>query len=138
MTNKQIELVQSSFAAVAPMAETAAQIFYNRLFELDPSLRRLFKGDIEEQGGKLMQMLAVAVKGLDHPASLLPALRALGSRHEQYGVRAQDYATVGEALIWTLGRGLSTAFTPEVKEAWVAVYTLVAETMQCVVVKAAA
>lgn len=138
MTNKQKDLVQSSFALVAPIAETAAQLFYKRLFELDPSLRQLFRGDIEEQGRKLMQMLSVAVRGLDDPASLLPAVRALGARHEQYGVRAQDYATVGAALIWTLERGLGAAFTPEVEKAWVTVYTLVAETMQSVVVKAAA
>lgn len=138
MTNKQKELVQSSFALVAPIAETAAQLFYNRLFEIDPSLRRLFKGNVEEQGRKLMQMLALAVKGLDHPESLLPGLRALGARHEQYGVQARDYATVGAALLWTLECGLGAAFTSEVEEAWLAVYTMIAETMQSRAAKAAA
>lgn len=126
----QKTLVQTSFAQVQPIAETAAALFYSRLFELDPTLRPLFKGDMKEQGRKLMDMLAVAVKGLDRPETILPVLAALGSRHAGYGVEDRHYETVGEALLWTLEQGLGADFTLEVREAWTAVYILVANTMR--------
>ena len=130
MNDKQIRLVQESFRQVAPIAEAAAELFYARLFELDPGLRPLFRGDMTEQGRKLMQMLGVAVKGLERPEQLLPAVRALGARHVAYGVGERDYDTVGEALLWTLGRGLGEAFTPEVEAAWAEVYATLADAMQ--------
>jgi hemoglobin-like flavoprotein len=123
-------LVQSSFEKVALIADTAAALFYGRLFELDPSLRPMFTTDLKEQGKKLMNMLTLAVRGLDKLDQLVPAVQALGRRHAGYGVRAEHYNTVGAALIWTLEKGLGEAFTPEVEEAWIAVYTLLAETMQ--------
>jgi hemoglobin-like flavoprotein len=123
-------LVQSSFEKVAPIADTAAALFYGRLFELDPSLRPMFTTDLKEQGKKLMNMLTLAVRGLDRLDQLVPAVQALGRRHAGYGVKAEHYNTVGAALIWTLEKGLGEAFTPEVKEAWIAVYTLLAQTMQ--------
>src|SRR5437762_5351390 len=113
MTPQQVALVKQSFALVAPIAETAAELFYGRLFELDPRLRPLFRGDLKEQGRKLMQMLAVVVAGLDRLESLIPAVRALGTRHAQYGVTHEDYATVGTALIQTLEHALGAGFTPE-------------------------
>ncbi len=122
--------MQQTFAQVAPIAPTAATLFYGRLFDLDPSLRRLFKHDLEEQKRKLMQMLAVAVRGLDEPEALTPAVRALGARHLGYGVEAAHYATVGAALLWTLEQGLGEAFTGEVRDAWAAVYGLLAGLMQ--------
>jgi hemoglobin-like flavoprotein len=130
MTNEQKELVQSSFRQVQPIAEIAAQLFYGKLFEIDPQLRPLFTTDLQEQGRKLMHMMGVAVKGLDQLNELLPALHYLGSKHIAYGVQAKHYDTVGEALIWTLEQGLGTAFTVEVKESWIAVYQLLAEAMQ--------
>ena len=130
MTPQQTSLVQQSFALVVPIAETAAELFYRRLFELDPSLRALFHGDMAEQGRKLMQMLAVAVRGLNQPASLLPAVRALGRRHAGYGVTEEHFETVGAALLWTLEQGLGAAFTPEVAQAWVSVYAVLATTMK--------
>jgi len=130
MTTRQIELVQESFAQFAPIAETAAQFFYQRLFQLDPQLRHLFRGDIHEQGRKLMQMLVVAVRGLDDLESLVPAVQALGRRHAQYGVCGAHYATVGAALLWTLECGLGSAFTPDMRDAWIEVYSLLASTMQ--------
>jgi hemoglobin-like flavoprotein len=130
MTNEQKELVQSSFRQVQPIAEVAAQLFYGRLFEIDPQLRHLFTTDLQEQGRKLMHMMGVAVKGLDQLNELLPALHFLGSKHLAYGVQAKHYDTVGEALIWTLEQGLGDAFTLEVKESWIAVYQLLAEAMQ--------
>ena len=130
MTPEQKVLVQTTFATVAPIADTAASLFYGKLFELDPSLKPLFKVDITEQGRKLMQMIGMAVAGLDRPAELLPIVRQLGVRHVQYGVKDAHYDTVAAALIWTLEQGLGPAFTPEAREAWVAVYTLLAGTMK--------
>jgi hemoglobin-like flavoprotein len=130
MTPRQKSLVQETFAQVEPIAAVAAELFYARLFELDPTLRPLFSGDMQEQGKKLMQMIAVAVRGLDDPARLLPAVRALGRRHVGYGVRDEHYGTVAAALLWTLERGLGEAFTAEARAAWTAVYTLLAATMQ--------
>ncbi len=128
-------MVQTSFAQVQPIAEAAAALFYQRLFELDPALRPLFKGDLREQGRKLMDMLNLAVKGLDRPDALMTALATLGQRHAGYGVKEQDYQTVGEALLWTLEQGLGKNFTPETREAWTVLYKLVADTMRsaCVV-----
>ena len=126
----QKELVQTSFAQVRPIADAAAALFYGRLFELDPTLRPLFKGDMKEQGRKLMDMITLAVKGLDRPEALLPALAALGRRHAVYGVNEHDYETVGEALLWTLEQGLGPSFTPEVREAWEALYGFVAGAMR--------
>lgn len=130
MTNEQIKLVKDSFSRVAPIAETAAQPFYARLFELDPDLELLFKGNLSEQGRKLMQMLALAVNSLDRMEQLLPVVRSLGSRHVSYGVRDKDYDTVGQALLWTLRKGLGEAFTPDVEAAWSNVYTALASAMQ--------
>jgi hemoglobin-like flavoprotein len=130
MTNEQIKLVQDSFRQVAPIAETAAQLFYARLFELDPDLELLFKGNLSEQGRKLMQMLGVAVNSLDRMDQLLPVVRSLGARHVSYGVRDKDYDTVGQALLWTLRKGLGEAFTPDVEAAWSNVYTALASAMQ--------
>jgi hemoglobin-like flavoprotein len=130
MTPEQKTLVRGTFAQVAPIAEQAAALFYGRLFELDPSLRPLFKGDIAEQGKKLMQVLAFCVSKLDTPDELLAAVRALGARHAGYGVKARDYDTVASALLWTLEKGLGPAFTDPVKEAWAAVYQVLATTMQ--------
>ncbi len=130
MTPAQIALVQQTFDQVKPIADVAAGLFYNRLFELDPSLRPMFRGDMQEQGRKLMQMLAVAVAGLTRLDTLVPAVEALGRRHVGYGVRDEHYATVGAALLWTLGQGLGDAFTPEVEAAWATAYGLLSHVMQ--------
>ena len=130
MTNEQIKLVQDSFRQVAPIAETAAQLFYARLFELDPDLELLFKQNLSEQGRKLMQMLGLAVNSLDRMEQLLPVVQSLGTRHVSYGVRDKDYDTVGQALLWTLRKGLGEAFTPDVEAAWSDVYATLASAMQ--------
>ena len=130
LTDRQRTLVRETWAAVVPIAPAAAALFYSRLFELDPSLRRLFRQtDVAEQGKKLMQTLAVAVAGLDRLDTLVPAVEALGRRHVGYGVRDEHYATVGAALLWTLEQGLGEAFTPDVREAWTAAYLLLAGVM---------
>ncbi len=130
ITAHQKHLVQSTWTQVEPIAETAATLFYGKLFELDPTLKPLFTSDPKEQGKKLMTMITMAVRGLDNLDALVPAVRGLGKRHIAYGVETAHYATVGAALLWTLAQGLGAAFTAEVKEAWTSVYTLLAETMQ--------
>ena len=130
LTLKQIELVQSTFAIIAPIADDAAALFYRRLFEIDPSLELMFKGDMAEQRRKLMQMLTAAVKGLPRLDRLVPVVEDLGRRHAGYGVADEHYDTVGAALLWTLEKGLGSAFTPECKEAWATVYGLLATTMK--------
>lgn len=119
-----------SWEKVVPIQAHAASLFYNRLFVTDPGLRELFKGDLAEQKRKLMTMIGIAVNGLTRLDSLVPAVRDLGRRHAEYGVQAKDYGTVGAALLWTLEQGLGTGFTPEVKDAWVTAYTVLATTMQ--------
>lgn len=130
MTPEQVALVRSSFAQVLPIKETAADLFYTRLFELDPSLRPLFKGDMKEQGVKLMTMIGTAVGGLDRLDSIVPSVQALGRRHADYGVLDQHYDTVATALLWTLEKGLGAAFTPDVKSAWTSAYGVLAGTMK--------
>jgi nitric oxide dioxygenase len=130
MTPEQVQLVKTSFASVLPIAERAGMMFYDRLFELDPTLRPMFKGEMSEQNRVLMRMIASAVNGLDRLETIVPTVRALGVRHAGYGVVDAHYQTVGEALLWTLQQGLGDGFTPEVAEAWTTAYGLLAGTMQ--------
>lgn len=132
-------LVQETWALVTPIAEQAAELFYRRLFELDPSLKPLFAAtDMKRQGRMLMDALSLTVRNLNSPDVLLPVLEKLGGRHVGYGVKESHYGTVGEALLWTLGQGLGSAFTPDVKEAWTEAYTLVASVMKAAANKKAA
>ena len=130
MNTQQITLVQQSFAKVLPIADTAAALFYERLFTLDPSVKHLFKGDLTQQGYKLMQAIGFVVKGLGRLETILPTVQSLGKRHQGYGVRTEHYDTVGAALLWTLEQGLGDGFTPEIKDSWTAAYTLLATVMQ--------
>jgi hemoglobin-like flavoprotein len=129
MNAQQVSLVRESFALVQPIASQAAALFYDNLFESDPSLRALFRGDIGVQGERLMGMIGAAVGLLDRPEALVPVLRSLGGRHVGYGVRDHHYATVGAALIETLEQGLGDAFTAEMREAWITLYGVVSRTM---------
>ena len=137
MTPEQITLVKTSWEKVVPISEKAAELFYGKLFELDPSLKSLFTSDMTEQGKKLMKMINTAVNGLDRLDAIVPAVQDLGRRHVGYGVKDEHYDTVGAALLWTLETGLGDAFTPEVKESWVTVYTLLADTMKSAAAQAA-
>lgn len=137
MTPQEIRLIKNSWAQVSPIAADAARLFYGRLFELDPSLKPLFKGDMEEQGRKLMTMLNTVVNGLERPETMLPAVRNLGRRHASYGVREKDYETVGAALLWTLEQGLGERFTADIKATWTKAYTTLADTMRTAIVEAA-
>ena len=129
MTPEQVDLVQTSWEKVKPISEQAAELFYGRLFELDPSLKPLFKGDMKEQGRKLMATLNLAVTSLTNLEAILPAVKDLGRRHVKYGVPDESYATVGQALLWTLGQGLGDAFTDEHKEAWTQTYVTLSTVM---------
>ena len=130
MTPENIALVRSSWQHILPLQDTAAQLFYGRLFELDPALRSLFKGDMAEQGRKLMAIINTAVNSLDDLDPILEAVQDMGRRHVAYGVTEAHYDTVGGALIWTLGRGLGERFTPAVRDAWVETYTTLASVMK--------
>jgi len=130
VTPNQITLVQDSFQLVAPIADTASELFYTRLFELDPSVRPLFPTDIADQRRKLMQTLSVVIGSLRYLDGIAPSIHALGRRHAAYGVKPEHFDTVGSALLWTLAQGLGPAFTPEVESAWAAVYSLLSDTMQ--------
>jgi len=123
-------LVKSSWAKVEPIAATAAELFYGRLFELDPSLKSLFTGNMQQQGAKLMKMIATAIYALDKIETVIPMIQESGRRHVGYGVKDEHYDTVGAALLWTLEQGLGDEFTPKVKEAWIAVYGVLASTMK--------
>jgi len=129
MTPEQIALVQTTFKSVLPIKETAADLFYTRLFELDPTLKQLFTGDMKEQGQKLMSAIATVVGGLNNWAQVEPTVRELGQRHVSFGVKTQDYQTVGAALLWTLEQGLGDAFNEDVKQAWAAAYGAIADVM---------
>jgi nitric oxide dioxygenase len=130
MTPEEIDAVQRSWRQVLPMADAAARLFYGRLFALNPSLRRMFRGDIEQQGRKLMETLSYVVDNLGRLPELLPAVQALGRRHAAYGVREEHYTAVEAALLWTLEQGLGESFTPAVRAAWSRAYTLLASAMQ--------
>lgn len=134
MTPEQVKLVQTSFEKVAPIAPQAADIFYDRLFEIAPEVRKMFPEDMSDQKGRLMSMLSTAVTNLHQVEQIIPAVEDLGRRHVGYGVKDEHYKPVGEALIFTLEKGLGDDFTPEVKDAWVTTYT----TLQSVMTKAAA
>ena len=130
MTEDDKQLVRDSWAKVVPISDKAAELFYNRLFELDPSLRPLFTSDMTEQGRKLMGMITVAVNGLDRLDEIIPAVRALGKRHSEYGVTNDHYDTVATALLWTLERALGDGFTDDTRNAWTKTYTLLSTTMK--------
>jgi hemoglobin-like flavoprotein len=125
LTWAQKKMIRESFEQVQPKSEAAAHLFYGRLFELDPSLRPMFRGDLAQQGRQLMQALTVVVQGIDHVDELLPAIQSLG-RHLAHGVRDEYYVTVGAALLWTLERGLGDSFTGSMRRAWESLYYMVA------------
>ena len=130
MTPSEKQVIRSTWAAVEPIQDAASDLFYARLFGLDPRLAELFaETDMRRQGRMLMQTLAIVVKSLDDLAVVVPAVEMLGRRHVGYGVQVEDYAIVGEALLWTLEQGLGEAFTPEARDAWAGAYGVVSTVM---------
>jgi hemoglobin-like flavoprotein len=129
MNSDQVALIQYSFGKIMPIAEQAAVMFYGRLFEIAPEVKELFRGDVNEQGRKLMATLAVLVNGLADLATILPAASGLAKKHVAYGVRAEHYAPTGIALLWTLERGLGAEWTCDLAAAWMNAYTTLSEYM---------
>jgi hemoglobin-like flavoprotein len=130
MTPQQISLIQTSWASVVPIQDTAAGLFYQRLFTLDPAVRPMFKGDMQEQGRKLMKMLGTVVNSLTRLDELVPVAQDMAKRHVGYGVQPAHYDTVGAALLWTLEQGLGSAFTDDTREAWATAYGTLAGVMK--------
>ena len=137
MTPQQIALVQNTFDKIIPISTEVAKLFYQRLFELDPKLKSLFKGDIDAQGKKLMEALGNAICGLNNIDKVVVILEELGARHVTYGVKAEHYDTAGKALIWTLKQGLDNLFTKDVEIAWLEAYRLLSSVMKSAASKAA-
>src|SRR5262249_47247325 len=130
LTADDIARVRESFAMVAPIQDSAADMLYDRLFAVAPKLRAMFPEDLTEQKHKLMAAMAAAVRGLSDLGALAPAVRSLGARHASYGVTAEHYTNVREVLLWTLERGLGDKFTADVRAAWAKVYDILAGAMQ--------
>lgn len=130
MTPEQIKLVQTTFDRIRPVAQETGELFYQKFFEIDPTVRPLFKGDMKQQGLMLMTAIGMAVSNLDRPETIAGNIEALGQRHRQYGVRAADYNTFGAALMWTLEQVLGDAFTQEVREAWGETFALLSNSMK--------
>jgi nitric oxide dioxygenase len=130
LTPQQVALVQSSFRSVQPMSATAAEIFYKRLFEIEPEVSKLFKGDARRQGSEFMQVLAVAVGGLSNVSTLVPMVQQLGLRHAAYGVQARHYDAVRQALLYALAVILQDEYTEEVRAAWATAYATLAGIMK--------
>jgi hemoglobin-like flavoprotein len=130
MTPRQIGLVQSTWKSMLPIRDTFAELFYGKLFSLDPELERLFTGDMTEQGRNLAAMISIVVRSLGQPESVAVALHGLGRRHAAYGVKARDYETVSVALVWTLAHALGDEFSDEAEAAWRDAYRLLADAMQ--------
>ncbi len=130
MNAEQISLVQKTFEKVEPIAQQTGDLFYQRLFEMDPTIRPLFKGDIKKQALMLMTVIGLAVRGLDRPQTVQDAVKTLGVRHTGYGVGMGDYNTFGAALIWALEQSMGSEFTPEVKAAWIEAYGVLSDAMK--------
>lgn len=129
MDSRQIDLVQNSFMHLTPIAGQLAEAFYKRLFEIAPEVRPLFKGDMTEQGGKLMATLGVAVKGLTNLEGIIPVVEELARKHLGYGVEAEHYESVGAALLDALEFSLGSAYSPDIGDAWASAYSILSSTM---------
>jgi NO-binding membrane sensor protein with MHYT domain/hemoglobin-like flavoprotein len=129
ITREQIRIVQHSFRRLQPVGPQVAELFYHRLFETAPEVRKLFPADLTEQKAKFMVLLSAAIAHLHRIETILPAVQDLGRRHAHYGVTADQYEPVGQALLWTLEQALGREFTPTMKAAWTAAYTTLADTM---------
>lgn len=130
MTEAQRDLVRESFPALAKYGEDLAMLFYERLFQIAPHLRPLFKRDLKEQSRRFMATLGLVISNVNRVPQIVPVLQELGRRHQGYGVSAADYEPVGEALVWAVGRRLGRDMTPEMREAWIAAYRMIADLMQ--------
>lgn len=129
MTPAQISIIQQSWQTVTPIADTTVDLFYSRLFFLNPQLRALFPAELADQKRKMVSMLSRLVTALSDVQSIIPSVQALGRRHALYGVTTRDYDTVAAALLWSLEQGLGKAWNDAVKESWIAAYALLSNVM---------
>jgi nitric oxide dioxygenase len=129
MTSRQIELVENSWEFILRNTNDAGAIFYSRLFEINPTLRTLFKEDIESQAQKLVSLITFAVHKLYNLEEILDDVKALGARHAKYNVKSEHYASVANALLWTLEKSLNAQWTEEMEDAWISVYNTLSKTM---------
>lgn len=130
MNSREINLVKQSFEKAVPLGDKVAEIFYQELFAIDPSLRSMFKGSMKDQGRKLLAALTMVVRNLEHTDVIVPAAEKLAVKHLDYGVTYRHYTLVGNALLRTLKKGLGPDFTPEVRDAWISAYQLLADVMR--------
>ncbi len=130
MNAKDVALVQQSFEKVAAMGEPVAELFYSELFAIDPSLRRMFKGDMREQHKKLLTALGMTIRSLHAPSKIVGPAQVLAVKHVSYGVMPIHYTYVGNALLRTLKKGLGDQFTPELCDAWVEAFRMLAKVMK--------
>jgi len=130
MTQQDIQLLRESFTRIAPIADHAAALFYERIFSIAPELRPLFTNDMQTQGAKLMAMLGTIVSLVHSPDKLVPLLQNLGKRHSEYGVKTEHFRSVGEALLWTLEQGLGAEYTPAIHQAWLSALTTISTVMK--------
>jgi len=130
MNKQQIELLQRAFAKVDPVAQEVGDLFYGRLFEMDPSLRPLFTGDIKAQAKMLMTAIGLAVQRLDHPDVVTSQVALIGQRHLNYGAMPADFDKFGAALQWALEQTLGDAFTPSAKDAWTEAFKFIVQGMK--------
>ena len=137
MTKIEHMIIKNSFSQVLPISEAAAKLFYLKLFELDPKLKKLFSTDLDEQGTKLICLIENAIHFFDNHELLIPTLKALGARHVNYNVKPADYDTAQQAMIWMLEQVLDKDFTPRVQNAWETFFIFLSETMKSGAIKAA-
>jgi hemoglobin-like flavoprotein len=129
MTEQQILLVKNSWSYVVVQSEEAGQLFYQRLFEVAPAVRHLFKGDSKEQARKLMNMVTLIVTKLEKMDDIMNEIKLLAQRHAHYGAEPAHYLVVGECLLWTLEKGLGEKWNSETRQAWVTVYSTLSGAM---------
>jgi hemoglobin-like flavoprotein len=129
MTDLKILAVKNTWSYIIFQAEEVGQLFYNKLFELDPSLRQLFRGNIEQQGKKLMDMLTMIISRLQRLEDIEKEVKALGHRHVGYGTKPEHYQSVGKALLWALENSLEEQWNEETRQAWTEAYNVMANTM---------
>jgi hemoglobin-like flavoprotein len=137
MTGEQKVLLRQSFEKLVPLPKRFGLLFYQRLFELDPELRRLFRGDLDRQASMLAEALALGVLQLIDEEKISGHIRQLGARHHRYGVLDGHYDTFGQALLWTFEQRLGAEFTPTVRDAWLEAWEQLAEAMRAAARQAA-
>ena len=129
-SKEEIKLIQYSFKTLTSKSKKVGEKFYKRLFEINPEVSKLFKGDMKEQAGHLMRMVKTVVEGLNNPQIIVPAIQDLGRRHQEYGVESDQYKMFGECLISTIEEEMKNDFNTATKKAWEKLYNVLADEMK--------